>query len=234
MTHPHRLSLGWHFPVLFSLFWAADLAAARVIALEERPMDIALFEQLYQGGFVLFLRHGLTDVNQPDHVPVDLDDCATQRPLSAEGHQQMVQIGAFLRLIDWPIHSIYVSPFCRTQDSARGLFGETDWAVDPLLMYTAGMSHAEKAPVIARTQELMRQPLPPGQNRFILAHGPNLAETLGYFPPEGTLVIVEPQANDWVYRASIRPEQWSPILEWARSDRAEQQQESEAEPFSVP
>lgn len=234
MTIKHGLSMSWHATVFCLVLWVGELAAARPAPFEERQMDAVLFDRLQQGGFVLFLRHGLTDASQPDRVPVDLQHCASQRPLSEAGHQQMMQIGGHLRQTGWPVGEIYVSPFCRTQDSARAIFGQTGWVIDPLLMYTAGMSRAEKAPVIARTAELMQQPVPAGENRFIVAHGPNLAETLHYFPPEGTLVILEPQADAWVYHASIRPEQWPPVLGWARRTRAEQQQEQEAEPLSAP
>lgn len=201
---------------LFLILTVIVVPPSWATSFEERVMDATLFERLQQGGHVLFLRHGLTDTSQPDWVPVQLDDCSMQRPLSQAGHQQMSQIGDYLRQVGWPIGSIYVSPFCRTRDSAQRVFGDRPWQIDLLLMYTAGMTRAEKEPVIQRTRDLMSQFVPEGENRFILAHGPNLAETLGYFPPEGTLVILEPDAVGWTYLASIRPDQWPAVLTLAR------------------
>jgi len=41
------------------------------------------------------LRHGATDNSRPDRVPaVDLKDCATQRPLTAEGRQIAAKVGS--------------------------------------------------------------------------------------------------------------------------------------------
>ncbi|MBE0508749.1 MAG: histidine phosphatase family protein [Marinospirillum sp.] len=182
--------------------------------LQEKALTPELLEQVRQGGYVLYIRHGKTDSSIPDQVPVDLDNCASQRPLTEAGYQQMVSVGENIRALGLPVGEIFVSPFCRTRASADAAFGENTWQLENLLMYTAAMTRAEKDPVVARTRALVSLPvLTPGKNRVLLAHGPNLAEIMSYFPPEGTLVIIKPMGDaGFEYQASIRPENWVDLL----------------------
>src|SRR5262245_46035607 len=53
----------------------------------------SLVKQLQHGGYVLVLRHAITDQSKQDDDPVDVDDCATQRMLSADGRAQARAIG---------------------------------------------------------------------------------------------------------------------------------------------
>ncbi|EWH01905.1 hypothetical protein [Halomonas sp. BC04] len=47
---------------------------------------------------------------------------------------------------------------------------------------------------------------------MIVAHGPNLADLMNYFPPEGTLVIFSPLGEEgYLYRASIAPDLWAAL-----------------------
>ena len=47
----------------------------------------------------------------------------------------------------------------------------------------------------------------------MLAHAPNLADTMGYFPKvEATVVIFIPQGDKFEYVASIRPDMWPALL----------------------
>lgn len=190
------------------------LLPLQAVELQEKPLTSELLEQLRQGGYVLYLRHGKTDSSIPDQVPVQLDDCSSQRPLTEEGYQQMVRVGENIRALDVPVGDVLVSPFCRTRASADAAFGKNNWQLENLLMYTAAMTRAEKDPVVARTRELVSLPIStPGTNRVLIAHGPNMAELMSYFPPEGTLVIIKPLGDqDFEYQASIRPENWADLL----------------------
>ncbi|HZX29843.1 MAG TPA: histidine phosphatase family protein, partial [Rhodocyclaceae bacterium] len=156
-----------------------------------KPATKANLQEIRGGGYVLYLRHGLTDRSRPDRAPqVDLNDCSTQRPLSDEGRKLMARIGEYLRKAAIPIAEVRVSPLCRARESAQIVFGENKFVVDNQLMYSGNMTDQEKAPVVARTRALLTQPVPAGSNRLILAHAPNLMDAIGYFPKqEGTLVI---------------------------------------------
>ena len=41
-------------------------------------------QQLRQGGLVVYMRHGPSDAHRPDQLPLQLDNCDSQRPLSEE------------------------------------------------------------------------------------------------------------------------------------------------------
>lgn len=163
------------------------------------------------------MRHGTTDARFPDRIPVQIDDCGSQRPLTDAGRAELDRIGTQFSRLGVPYSRIISSPFCRARESARRVFGEPV-EVDALLMYTATMSAADKAPAVARTREWLSTPLAAvGDNRVVVAHGPNIAEIMDYLPREATLVIFRPQgaANEdgFDYVASIEPEHWAELLQ---------------------
>ena len=50
-------------------------------------------EQLRQGGLVVYMRHGPSDAHRPDQLPLQLDNCDSQRPLSEAGRALLKTIG---------------------------------------------------------------------------------------------------------------------------------------------
>lgn len=175
----------------------------------------ANLQEIRGGGYVLYLRHGITDASRPDRAPqVDLADCSTQRPLTEEGRKLMVRVGDYIRKAGIPIAEVRVSPLCRARESAQAAFGDK-FVVDSQLMYSGNMTDQEKAPVVAHTRALLTQPVAAGSNRLILAHAPNLMDTIGYFPkPEGSLIILKPLPGGKVeYIATIMPQHWPDLLQ---------------------
>lgn len=208
-------------PILAAFATASSLAAepnaapAPAPSFNEIPATRATLDQLRAGGFVLYLRHGQTDNSHPDRVPsVDLNDCATQRPLTAAGRAVSAQVGEALRRARVPIGEVRVSPLCRAKDSAAALLGPgRPYSVDPDLMYVANLTSAQKAPILANTRRLLAAPPPPGTNRLLVAHAPNLMELIGYYPKESTLVIFLPRGDAaFDYVASIPPSLWPALL----------------------
>jgi phosphohistidine phosphatase SixA len=181
------------------------------------PATPAQLQAIREGGYVLFIRHGPTDTSQPDQVPIDLDDCSTQRPLSDAGRDIMRDVAHQFHLADIPFSEVYSSPMCRACQTAAIIFGDDGYRVDPNLMYVAALTSSEKQPIIARTLELLSTPVEPGSNRILVAHGPNMVEVMEYFPVEGTLVIIRPHADGsgFDYIASIEPDHWAHLLKTA-------------------
>lgn len=190
-------------------------AAVTPSKFKEVPATAGLLRQVQAGGFTLYLRHGPTNNSVADRVPtVDLNDCSTQRPLTDAGHALMAKVGQSMRQARIPIGEFRVSPMCRARDSASAAFPQLTPEVDPLLMYVANFTANEKVPVVARTRQLLSHPVPDGVNRLVLAHAPNLMELLGYFPKEGTLVILRPKGEHlgFDYVASVLPDAWPSLL----------------------
>lgn len=184
----------------------------------ERPANAALIRQLRRGGFVLYMRHGTTDVSRPDRTPtVDLADCATQRPLTEAGRQLAAAVGAAMRQARIPLGEVYASPFCRTRESAAAAFGK-GFQVDHDLMYSSNLTSAEKAPFLAETRRLLSTQPAARSNRVLVAHATNLMDLIGLFPkPEGSVIVFKPLGKgNMKYLASIAPEAWAELIEAAR------------------
>ena len=181
----------------------------------EKLADAALLDQVRQGGFVLYMRHGATDNRRPDAVALDLKDCNTQRVLNDEGRQQSAAVGRAIRAARLPLGEIFHSPLCRARESAELAFPERrgELKEEPNLLYTANLSTAEKQPVLATTRRLLSTKVPAGVNRVIVAHAPNMADLIGYFvKPEGTVVVIRPLGDDrFEYVGSIHPTMWAKL-----------------------
>ncbi len=193
---------------------AADPATrppARFVEVFATPQTL---QRLRAGGFVLYLRHGNTDNTRADRVPsVDLNDCATQRPLTEEGRQVAARVGEAIRKARIPVAEIRISPLCRVRDTVAIAFPGQAAISDKNLMYTANLTDVQKAPIIANTRHLLSAPVPPGSNRVLVAHAPNLMDLIGYFPREATLVVFRPMgAAGFEYVASVAPAQWPELL----------------------
>ena len=59
--------------------------------------DEALWTLLRQGGHVVLIRHAVTDPGVGDPPGFKLDDCATQRNLSAAGKLEAERLGAAMK-----------------------------------------------------------------------------------------------------------------------------------------
>ncbi len=190
------------------------MAADEPAPFVEKPVTRALFNQLRSGGYVLYMRHGNTDKSHPDRAPqVDLNDCSTQRPLTAEGRELAARIGKYIREAKIPAGEVLSSPLCRAKESAEATFGRFE--IEMNLMYSSNMTDAEKIPVNKKTRELLSKPVPAITNRFIVAHAPNLMDVMGYFPKiEGTVVVFRPAGdNGFEYLGSILPDQWQALMQ---------------------
>lgn len=192
--------------LMLSSSWAEEF--------ELQPATLEHLHAMREGGYVLFIRHGPTDSALPDHVPIDLNDCSTQRPLTDDGRALMARVGLALQQADILLGPIHSSPLCRAVETAEILFGAGRITVDQNLMYVAALTTEEKQPIIQRTQALLSAPVPSGENRILVAHGPNMVEVMDYFPVEGTLVMIRPlpDIQGFEYLASIEPDHWPQLL----------------------
>jgi phosphohistidine phosphatase SixA len=190
---------------------AAPAAAIRFV---EIPATRETLEQLRAGGFALYLRHGSTDNTRPDRVPaVDLNDCATQRPLTEAGRKQAASVGEAMRKARIPVSEIRISPLCRVKETAAAALPGQPYTIDGNLVYTANLTSGQKAPIVANTRHLLSKPVDAGSNRLLIAHAPNLMDLIAYFPKEATLVVFRPKGDaGFDYVASIPPGLWPELL----------------------
>jgi phosphohistidine phosphatase SixA len=170
-------------------FLAGALALAAWPAAAEDE-DIP-WRRLREGGLVLFMRHGSTEEGLGDPPGFRLDDCATQRNLSAQGREEAGRVGARLRAERVPIAKVYTSPWCRCRDTARIAFGRAeDW--EPL---SSVFDFPDRE---ARYTELVRKRIagyaraPAGGNVVMVTHNVNIAALTKYSVAPAELVAVRP------------------------------------------
>lgn len=203
---------------LFFLFFSTAIFAdvksqSSAKGFKEIDATPELLQAIQKGGYVLYMRHSLTDTSRPDQVPLDLNDCNKQRPLSVTGRKLAEALGEQIRKAGIPVGEIMASPMCRAKHTAEEAFGKGNIQLDELLLYTSHLTKAEKAPRVVNTTKLVSKPVEPGSNRILVAHAPNMYDLMGYFPKlEGTVVVFQPMGDTYKYLGSIKPHDWLWLL----------------------
>jgi broad specificity phosphatase PhoE len=161
---------------------------------------------LRQGGLVLFLRHAATDQGRDDAAHVVLEDCATQRNLSALGRAQAESIGAAVRRLHLPIGMVRASPYCRAAETARLAFGHV-LLDDDLLPATAPNAKIH----LAGVRRQLGTPPVPRQNAVLVGHGDTIKALLNLDLDEGETLVVRPAPSGGSFApvGRIRAEQWA-------------------------
>ena len=82
--------------------------------------EAALWAALREGGHVALMRHAIAP-GVGDPAGFRLDDCTTQRKLSAQGRAQARAIGERFRANGIATAAVFSSQWCRCLDTAREL-----------------------------------------------------------------------------------------------------------------
>lgn len=102
---------------------AAILADAAPVRAEN---EAAAWEALRQGGHVAIMRHSIAP-GTGDPTAFKLDDCTTQRNLSAVGREQARKVGDAFQANNVVVERVYSSQWCRCLETARLLdLGEVE------------------------------------------------------------------------------------------------------------
>ena len=171
----------------------------------------ALLATMKAGGYVLYFRHLETRHDQEDRQPVDLNDCAAQRNLSADGRQNGVVIGRQFLASGLRFSEVLASPFCRTRDTARLLAGRE--RADADLFFAIALPDNARREKGQRLRALLAKPPAPGTNTLIVGHTANLQEAVGLWPkPEGVAYVFKPgRTGELNPVARIAPEVWKQL-----------------------
>jgi phosphohistidine phosphatase SixA len=169
--------------ILAALSLAAAHAAASAAAADED-----LWTLLKAGGQVIVMRHASTDRSVGDPPSFRLDDCATQRNLSAEGREEAQRVGAAFRARAIPIGRVLSSQWCRCLETARLAFGEPT----PWLALNSTFRNRELEPERTREVRALAGERPAGGNLVLVTHQLNIAALTSVYPAEGELVVLSP------------------------------------------
>jgi phosphohistidine phosphatase SixA len=151
---------------------------------------------LRAGGFVLYMRHAITDRSQVDTGR--LGDRAGQRNLSAAGIAQAQALSEAMARLRIPLRPIRSSPVFRASDTATIMARGAP--VDVTMELVADDYTADVPGAIASARRAMGTPPPAGSNALLVGHihvfgpaifGRMLAQTEF---PEGAFGMVAPEA----------------------------------------
>ncbi len=205
-------------PLVSSPSRAAQSVAGQGDVQRDELRGQALVDEMQRGGYVLYLRHGITDRSQIDTGILN-GDRTLQCNLNEEGRVQSVEIGAALRTLGVPTDTVFAGPVFRARETAELAFGpERVQITDDL---TADEYAGAQLPaVIAATRAFLAQP-PPSGNTVVVAHGGllSLATNRGirYTLPEGGTVVFQPLgAAGYRYIGSLPPDELFALAAAAR------------------
>ena len=151
-----------------------------------------LWPRLRAGGLVLFMRHASTGPGLGDPKGFRLDDCSTQRNLSAEGRDEARRVGARLRAERVPIERVYTSPWCRCRDTAREAFGMAeDW--EPLASFFDFPERERELTEHVRKRIAGYWRKPPRGNVVMVTHNVNIAALTKQSVGTAEIVVARPQ-----------------------------------------
>jgi hypothetical protein len=92
---------------------------------KDKLTGAALLTVLSKGGHIIYFRHAQTDKDYADQADakMKLDQCETQRKLSAAGIQQAKDIGDAFKAKNIPVGDVITSDYCRAWKTAELAFG---------------------------------------------------------------------------------------------------------------
>ena len=170
---------------LIALSSGAAFAAADTDALAGRPLLAAL----KAGGLILYFRHTSTDFGQNDEQMTGFEDCARQRNLTDKGRDEARTIGAVIARLALPVGDVLASPFCRTMETARLIFGRA--AATPAVR--GGPASGVAPDRYAELKKLLSSPPRAGTDLVIVSHGnPFRAVSDAPYLAEGEAAVIQP------------------------------------------
>jgi phosphohistidine phosphatase SixA len=152
-----------------------------------RADEAAAWQALRAGGHVALLRHADAPGGAGDPAGFKLEDCATQRNLSAKGRVDAAAIGARLKAEKVAIETLLSSPWCRCVDTAR-LLGLGPVTVEPTFSNVVVLT-AQRQAIIAAGRALIGKWRGDG-TLLVVTHGANISAITGIAPASGEIVVV--------------------------------------------
>lgn len=164
---------------------------ALLVAPAAAGADEALWELLKAGGQVVVLRHASTEPGFGDPPGFRLDDCATQRNLSAAGRDEARRVGAAFRARGVAVGRVLSSRWCRCLETARLAFGTAEpWA--PLDSFFDDRSREPDR--TRRVRRLVGEHRASG-NLILVTHQVNITALTGISPAQGEMIILTPSGQ---------------------------------------
>ena len=166
------------------------LAAPPALAADASPLQGRdLGDALRHGGYVIYFRHASTDFGPNDDAMTSFENCAQQRNLTDKGRAEAKAIGEGLARAHVPVESVLASPYCRTRETARLIFGRE--TVAPAVRGGPASTEGGRYDAL---KALLSKPVARGTNLAIVSHGNPfraVAPESSYLA-EGEAAVIEP------------------------------------------
>lgn len=150
-------------------------------------IDADFWTLLREGGCVLLMRHAQTESGIGDPPGFRLDDCSTQRNLSAAGREQARRVGQIFTQQGISISEVRSSGWCRCIDTAQLAFGtHTVW---PAIhsFFQAGDGSRQTREVLQAVAGLKAP-----RNLVLVTHQVNITALTGAFLAMGEMFVTRP------------------------------------------
>jgi phosphohistidine phosphatase SixA len=205
-THAPLLALSLSLLGLFTATSAMAQPAATMSTTPSASEALApaqLARALQQGGYVVYLRHAVTDTSRSDAKSQGDTDCDNQRVLSPAGRGMASTMAQPIKALKLRRQEVLSSPLCRTMDTATLALG----AATPTnaLREIEGRDYAQ-------LRRLMTTPVARGSNRWLVGHGAPLRLTAGGpVLAEGEAVVLRPAGSSWTVVARLQAADWANV-----------------------
>jgi len=169
----------WARAAAAALLWACSAAA---------NADVQLWQKLQAGGYVVLVRHGLTEPGVGDPPGFKLGDCKTERNLNADGRAESKRLGEAFRRHEVPIAQVLSSEWCRCKDTAELAFGRYEtWPALNNLFGRHESAAAQRSAILERASRFRG-----AGNLILVSHGATIVQVAGINPAMGEMVVMKP------------------------------------------
>jgi len=168
-----------------------------------------IVSKLQEGGCIIYMRHGTTNLYESDRTTTDFKNCTLQRNLDKDAKEVLLLIGEKIKELKIPIDEVLSSPYCRCKETANLVFG--DYIVDNNLRFSL-ISDVEETQLLKNhLQELLLKKV--NSNLVLVSHTANLKEATDIWPkPEAVMVVFKKQKDgSLLYFGKIFPKYWQSI-----------------------
>jgi phosphohistidine phosphatase SixA len=186
---------------------------------QSRPSDAELAQVLREGGHVIVIRHGATNADQADTDPLNPDNVAKQRQLSAKGEEAAKALGVAFKQIGISVGKAITSQFNRAYQTAKlAGFDTVEKSVD----ITEGglvVSPNENNRRAAAFRKLASTAPAAGTSTVIVSHKPNIIDAFGkdwFEVKEGEATVFKPDGTGYKVVARVQMDEWPQIAAAAK------------------
>jgi phosphohistidine phosphatase SixA len=185
----------------------APMIGGRVFAADDLTRIV---DDLRQGGFVIYFRHGETGRSGADPNPV-MGNCATQRNLDEIGHAQVRRLGEDFKALRIPVGKVLSSEYCRSWQHAEAMFGRGGYSVTDKLSLPKSfpaVTDADRRRSNDHLRALLSETPATGTNTVLVSHGNNVLMLTGVHPNrQGEAFVFTP--GDLTRIRKVLPEEWT-------------------------